>query len=88
MAGDGGITDSGKWIVARTSVAISVPGATGVALPLPVGMGLASCARLLGGTLICKVKSIASARSIASVDRTMAVPLLMVPVRLGRHGMR
>jgi hypothetical protein len=74
MAGDGGIRDAGKRIVVRVSVAISTPGATGVALPLRVGMGLASCAWLLG-TLICTFKSIVSVRSIASAERTMAVTL-------------
>src|SRR5829696_3927583 len=86
MAGDGGMVDAGIWIVARASVAISAPGETGVALPLPVGMGLASCAWLASGTVICK--SIVSVRSIASVDRTMAVTLLGALVRLWHQIMR
>jgi hypothetical protein len=86
MAGDGGIVAAGNRIVASASVVISALAETGVARTLLVGMGLASWARLVRGT--CSCTSIASVRSIASVERTMAVTLLVALVRLGRHSTR
>jgi hypothetical protein len=85
MAGDDGIAGAGNRIVARASVVIPAPGATGVARTLPVGIGLASCARLVSGRLICKCKSSVSVRSVASAERTMAVTLLVGPAQLGRR---
>src|SRR5215212_1182248 len=87
MAGDAGRVEAGNRIVASASVPISAPAEPGVASAAGGGGGLASCARLAGGRLIVKAKSIVRVRSIASVDRTMAVTLLVVLVRLGRHSM-
>jgi hypothetical protein len=75
---------AGNRIVARASVAISALGTTGVAFMVSVGMGLASWARLIGGTPM----SIVSMRTIASVQRSMAVTLLVVLVRRGHDRMR
>jgi hypothetical protein len=75
------MTATGNLISAKVSVVMSVPGEMGVAFSTAVGIGLASCARLVG--VLIMLMSKVSMMSALKPYRSMAVILLAGDLPIG-----